>query len=301
MNMSILDDRFARANDAISRYLPREAVSVTDDAVCYSVLAGGKRLRPIFLLSVFDAFCSDAKAAELAECFAAALEFIHTYSLVHDDLPDMDNDLLRRGKPTTHAKYGAAMGILAGDALLTEAFVITSEKLKKFAAEGESELVFRGVKALNILSSCAGKDGMILGQEIDLKSEGTDVTSDTVLKMYELKTSRLLEAAFGIGAVLGGADDEAVSHCIMAARNLGIAFQICDDILDVKGDEQKLGKPVNSDEKNDKRTFLAIEGEKKAEETAAEYTEGALNEIRSLKKDTGFIEWLMLELLKRER
>ena len=290
--------------ESILERFTSERGSVTDEACSYSVGAGGKRLRPVFLLSFYELFnenADDKACLEVAESFAAALEFIHTYSLVHDDLPDMDNDLLRRGKPTTHAKYGAAMGILCGDALLNEAFVIIAGALNKaaFFNDGGKCLV-RAAKAFKIMAECAGRKGMILGQEIDVLNEGKSLGKEKLLKMYELKTSKLLVAAFCAGAALGGANDEELALCEKAAVNLGIAFQIRDDILDVTGNEAKLGKPVNSDEKNDKRTYVFEAGLEKAGSDSKEFTKEAIGAIKALNRNSGFIESLMNMLLERE-
>ncbi len=288
--------------------------NVTNEAVRYSVEAGGKRLRPIFLLSVFESFKNsegfkkefeerDAEALEnIAKAAACGLEFIHNYSLVHDDLPDMDNDMLRRGKPTTHAKFGTAMGILAGDALLTEAFnLVSGETLKEAKAGAGARVLEKGIRAMNILGTCAGKDGMIYGQEIDLLNEGKQVPAETTLKMYELKTSKLLIAAFTAGAVLGGASEEQVKACEDAAKYLGLAFQIRDDILDVISDEATLGKPINSDIKNEKCTYLSTVGMERADSDVKAYTEKALGCIKSLGLKTEYIEQLMKELVERDK
>lgn len=299
-----LSDLTGNANRILAEYLPNPKASVTSDAVNYSVNAGGKRLRPVFLLEVFKLF-DDAECEyklKTAECFAAALEFIHTYSLVHDDLPDMDNDLYRRGKLTTHAKYGAAMGVLAGDALLNEAFSIVSRKLIELSSADniDSDFLARAIKAENILAEFAGMNGMILGQEIDLKSEGKKISDEKLLQMYELKTSRLLQSAFGIGAVLGGGSEKEQDSALRAALCLGKAFQVQDDILDVTGDERKLGKPVFSDVRNDKKTYVTLVGLDKAREKSKSLTDEAVAALKELPGDTSFLEWLMLMLIERE-
>jgi geranylgeranyl diphosphate synthase type II len=304
-----LNIKRADIEDIVKTFIPRK-LSVTDEAVAYSIKAGGKRLRPLFLICFYEAFKKGRYADKspdfveimdgLAGCFAGALELIHTYSLVHDDLPDMDNDMLRRGKPTTHAKFGPAMGILAGDALLNEAFSIIADVMQVSAAYKDKEPIMRAVKCFKMLADNAGREGMILGQEIDLNSEGKSIDNETLLLMYELKTSKLLESAFCIGAGLGGASDKELKICNEAAKNLGIAFQIRDDILDVTGDEKKLGKPVGSDSKNDKRTYVYIQGLEKARKDAVRYTDEAVSLVRSLGLDTSFIEKLMLKLLERE-
>lgn len=278
---------------------------VIQEAMRYSVKAGGKRLRPIILLEVCRLFSQDESVLKTAECFAAALEMIHTYSLVHDDLPAMDNDEYRRGMLTTHAKYGEAFGILAGDALLNEAFYLCASKTEMLATActEQSELLpllYSCVKAQRILAEYAGKDGMIKGQEIDLASEGKQIDSETLLQMYELKTSRLLEAAFTIGAVLGGCNAEQEMYAYKAASALGRAFQLRDDILDLIGDEKKLGKPVNSDLKNEKSTYVAMEGIEKTKHEVVRLTEEAVNCLEQLPGDKEFLKGLMLFLVQRE-
>lgn len=303
-NKQLLTELTEKVNNMLTEYLPNPKDSVTSDAVNYSVKAGGKRLRPLLLLEVFKLFDNGTEDYKLktAECFAAALEFIHTYSLVHDDLPDMDNDLYRRGKLTTHAKYGGAMGVLAGDALLNEAFSIVSHKLLELAENKDVKKDFlkRAIKAEGILADFAGMNGMILGQEIDLKSEGKKISDEKLLLMYELKTSRLLQAAFGIGAVLGGCTKKQEENALLAALSLGKAFQVQDDILDVTGDEKKLGKPVFSDVRNDKKTYAAIVGLEKAKEQSETFTNDAINALKKLPGDTAFLEWLMRMLIERE-
>lgn len=298
-----LNERIKFVNVMLEKYLPQASGSVTAEACVYSVEAGGKRLRPIFLLAVYESFAGkNSEHFETAQCFAAALEFIHTYSLVHDDLPDMDNDMYRRGKLTTHAKFGPAMGILTGDALLNEAFTMTAKELAKLAADEtvSRDFLLRAAKAQSVLAEYAGKDGMILGQEIDLKSEGKSLSGDKLMCMYELKTSRLLQIAFKTGAILGGATEAEVKAAEKAALNLGLAFQVQDDILDVIGDESKLGKPVLSDEKNDKKTSVSLFGIEGAKKMSEEYTETAIKALESLPGDITFVRELMQSLLERE-
>jgi len=281
-------------------YLPEcmDRNGVIQEAMRYSVKAGGKRLRPIILLEVCRLFSQDEIVLKTAECFAAALEMIHTYSLVHDDLPAMDNDEYRRGMLTTHAKYGEAFGILAGDALLNEAFYLCAKEAETITAD--FSLLTACVKAQRILAEYAGKNGMIKGQEIDLASEGKQVDSETLLQMYELKTSRLLEAAFTIGAVLGGCNAEQERYAYNAASALGRAFQLRDDILDLIGDEKILGKPVNSDLKNEKSTYVAMEGMEKTKHEVVRLTEEAVSCLEQLPGDKEFLKGLMLFLVQRE-
>lgn len=304
---SLLRHKIIEINEILEQYLPEitERDGIVKEAMRYSVCAGGKRLRPLMLLEVCRLFTEEDEHKKTAACFAVALEMIHTYSLVHDDLPAMDNDEYRRGMLTTHAKYGEAFGILAGDALLNEAFYLCaaeSERLAGMAAQKKEyfPLLLASVKAHRLLAEYAGKDGMIKGQEIDLASEGKAVDSDLLMTMYELKTSRLLEAAFTIGAVLGGCSDEQQESAFQAASALGRAFQLRDDVLDIIGDEKKLGKPINSDAKNDKATFVALEGLEKTENEVLRLTEKAINSLEKLPGDKEFLKALMLSLVQRD-
>ena len=295
-----LKQKTEEINEIISQYFPedRNQSGNVQEAMLYSLQSGGKRLRPLMLLEVYRMISKETNlgAEESAKCFACALEMIHTYSLVHDDLPAMDNDLLRRGIPTTHAKYGEAVGILAGDALLNEAFSITASRM---CETKDSELI-RCVKAQKVLAESAGKDGMILGQQIDLESEGKKTDSKQLLLMYELKTSRLIEAAFVIGTILGGGSDRDIENAYQAASNLGIAFQLKDDLLDMTGDEKKLGKPINSDIRNQKSTYVSLEGIENTSKEVKRLTDEAINCLKKLPGNTGFMECLMRSLIERE-
>jgi len=301
-----LKQKTEEVNQILEAYLPEsmDRNGVIQEAMRYSVNAGGKRLRPLILLEVCRLFTQDEAVKKTAACFATALEMIHTYSLVHDDLPAMDNDEYRRGMLTTHAKYGEAFGILAGDALLNEAFFLCAAEAERLSenCSGQSymRLLTACIKSQRILAECAGKDGMIKGQEIDLASEGKQVDSETLLQLYELKTSRLLEAAFTIGAVLGGCSAEQERCAYKAASALGRAFQLRDDILDLIGDESKLGKPVNSDLKNEKSTYVAMEGMEKTEREVITLTEEAISCLNQLPGDKEFLKKLMQFLIERE-
>ena len=218
------------------------------EAMLYSLQIGGKRIRPV-LMTEFYKLCGGSE--EGIYNFAIALEMIHTYSLIHDDLPCMDNDDFRRGKPSCHKAFDEATAVLAGDGLLTEAFALAS-RAKGIAPENM-------VKAIGVLAECAGVSGMIGGQIIDIQNEGKQLSVETLKKLYSLKTSALIKAAAKIGCILAGAEDK----CLYAekyAENVGLAFQIVDDILDFCGDEALLGKPVGSDEKNNKCTFVTLCG-----------------------------------------
>ena len=242
--------------------------AIVDDACRYSLLLGGKRIRP-FLLNRFFTICGGDDSKSLS--FEMAIECIHTYSLIHDDLPCMDNDDLRRGQPSCHKKFGEAYALLAGDALLTDAF--------SFAAccnEIDSKYVLEAIK---ILSFEAGAFGMIGGQTIDLLYENKTADIEILKKISNMKTGALIKAACKIGCVLAGADEEKISAAEQYAENLGLAFQIVDDILDEVGTEEKLGKPIHSDKANNKSTFVSLLGIDKCRELVTELTEKAKREL----------------------
>ncbi len=287
-------ERVQRAEQILDRYLPAEEgyQKTIFEAVNYSVRAGGKRLRPILMREVYE-MCGGTDS-QVIEPFMAALEMIHTYSLVHDDLPAMDNDDYRRGMLTTHKKFGEDMGILAGDALLNYAY----ETAFKAFVSGSTDRV---AEALRVLSRKAGMYGMVGGQVVDVEENGKFVDEATLLFVYETKTSALLEAAFMIGGILAGASQEQIQSLELSAKKLGIAFQIQDDILDVVGDEEKLGKPVHSDERNEKSTFAAIHGIQKSSEKVKEYTEEALEILAPFPGDKAFLEECMGWLTKRDK
>ena len=287
-------ERVQRAEQILDRYLPAEEgyQKTIFEAVNYSVRAGGKRLRPILMREVYE-MCGGTDS-QVIEPFMAALEMIHTYSLVHDDLPAMDNDDYRRGMLTTHKKFGEDMGILAGDALLNYAY----ETAFKAFVSGSTDRV---AEALRVLGRKAGMYGMVGGQVVDVEENGKFVDETTLLFVYETKTSALLEAAFMIGGILAGASQEQIQSLELSAKKLGIAFQIQDDILDVVGDEEKLGKPVHSDERNEKSTFAAIHGIQKSSEKVKEYTEEALEILASFRGDKAFLEECMGWLTKRDK
>ena len=242
-------------------------------AARYSLLSSGKRIRPILLLEFYK-LCGGND--DCAYNFACALEMIHTYSLIHDDLPCMDNDDFRRGKPSCHKQFGETMALLAGDALLTEAFNAASRTIG-IPAE-------RVVEAISVLSANAGINGMIGGQVIDLINTD-EITADDTVAMYKLKTGALINTATVCGAILAGADDEKKKAASVYAEKLGLAFQIIDDILDAEGDEATLGKPVGSDSKNDKKTLVARFGVEKCREFADTLTKEALEVLNAFPGD----------------
>lgn len=253
-----LKERQEYINRVLEEYLPAtEGKQKTVlEAMKYSVIIGGKRLRPMMMAEVFRCFLPEGDIKKV-EPFMAAMEMLHTYSLVHDDLPDMDNDMYRRGQLTTHAKYGSAMAILAGDALLNFSF---ETACKAFSDGADALWDMRVAKALKIFGTKAGIYGMIGGQVVDVEKTGQPLGEEEIAFIYELKTCALLEASMMIGAILGGAAGEELKLVERMAKNIGMAFQIQDDILDLTGDEEKLGKPVHSDEKNDKTTYVTLHG-----------------------------------------
>ena len=253
----------------------------------YSLLSGGKRIRPIILLEFYK-LCGGAD--DCAYNFACALEMIHTYSLIHDDLPCMDDDDMRRGKPSCHKQYGEAMALLAGDALLTEAFGAAA-KTMGIPADAV-------IKAIGQLSSLAGIGGMIGGQVMDI--EGTAHNDDDFLfDMYRLKTGALIRAAAVCGCILAGADEDKLSYAMEYGEKLGLAFQIIDDILDATGDSQLLGKPVGSDQKNNKDTIVVRLGIEHCRALADKYTSDALEALEHFDGDKATLIELTNYLLSR--
>ena len=291
-----LREKTAFAEEVLKKYLPEEGgyASRVIEAVNYSALAGGKRLRPVIMREVFLLF---GGKGEVIEPFMAALELIHNYSLVHDDLPAMDNDLYRRGKKTTHAVYGAGMATLAGDAMLN---LSVETALKAFdKCDGSYDKV---VRAIRILFHKAGINGMLGGQSADVDAEERDLTvdMDKLLFIHENKTAALLEAAFMIGGTLAGADKEEIEILKKTGSDMGIAFQIKDDILDVTGDEKKLGKHVGSDAENGKETYVTLCGLDKAAADQKELSLRAIERLDSLGKKNGFLRELVSSLIDRE-
>ena len=296
--MNISDEIAKRASDIetrIRRFLPEqyEYQKTIVDAMSYSVLAGGKRLRPMLMEAAYQMF--DGIGQDI-DSFMAAIEMIHTYSLVHDDLPAMDNDMYRRGKKTTHAVYGEAMGILAGDALLNYAFETVADALVRCNGD------MRMIRAYAVLSRKAGIYGMIGGQVVDVESEkkGQKVDQNCLDFIYRLKTGALIEASLMIGAILAGASDEEVTFMEQAGTKLGLAFQIQDDILDVTSSLEVLGKPIVSDERNEKATYVAFEGLEKAKTEVERLSKEAVQILDGLKKDHTFLKELFLYLIHRE-
>ncbi len=264
------------------------------EAMSYSLVAGGKRLRPMLMLETYHLF--GGRDDERIVPFMAAMEMIHTYSLVHDDLPAMDNDDYRRGRKTTHVVYGHSMGILAGDALLNYAFETMSAGLMRLTGEN----LIRGVKALNTIASKAGIFGMIGGQVVDVLSSDHTIEKERLDFIYELKTSALIEASILAGAILAGADEEAQQDMNKVASCIGMAFQIQDDILDVTSTTKELGKPIHSDEKNNKTTYVTLLGIEGARLKVEEYTNQGLTILDKYASDSSFLYQLLEALVHRK-
>lgn len=289
-----LEKRISDTEKIVYAYLPKEEgyQKTVIQAMNYSISAGGKRLRPLLMDETYLLFGGTVR--EEIEPFMAAIEMIHTYSLIHDDLPAMDNDEYRRGKKTTHTVYGEAMGILAGDGLLNYAFEIAC---KAFDTGNHTDRI---IKAMKLLASRPGIDGMLGGQAADVESEGQKVSMEKLLFIHQKKTSALIEAAMMIGAVLAGADEAAVKQIEEAARHLGLAFQIQDDILDVTGTAAQLGKPVHSDERNEKNTYVTLAGLKKAREDVGQYSARALSLLKETGRENTFLWNLVTWLTERK-
>lgn len=292
-----LHARTAQVEEVLKKFLPKEEgqQQVIMEAMNYSVLAGGKRLRPLIMQETCRMFGGRLDTVHL---FMAAIEMIHTYSLVHDDLPAMDNDEYRRGKLTTHAKYGEAMGILAGDGLLNYAFETAAAA---FDCEEEAEGLKRVAKALQILAEKAGIYGMIGGQVVDVGAAGQPADEEKLMFIYKLKTGALLEASMMIGAVLAGASGAEVKTVEQIASDVGTAFQIRDDILDVTSTLEVLGKPIHSDEQNEKTTYVTLKGLERASQDVEEISQRALARLASLPYENEFLTELIKALVYREK
>lgn len=283
----------AETETIVYSYLPAEEghQKTIFEAMNYSMKAGGKRLRPLLMHEVYKMFGGSGKEIEP---FMAAIEMIHTSSLIHDDLPCMDNDELRRGKPTTWKVYGYDMAVLAGDALMIFAFE-TAAKVLEMGGDAKSV-----VKAMGILAQKTGIYGMIGGQTVDVELTGKPVPREKLDFIYRLKTGALLEASMMIGAVLAGASDEQVKTVEAIATDVGLAFQIQDDILDVTSTAEVLGKPVLSDEKNSKTTYVTLEGLEKAKTDVKEISDRACVTLESLPGEKEFLSQLIEMLVNRE-
>lgn len=299
-----LDRRVAFAEEVIRKYLPEETgfQKTVIEAMNYSVLAGGKRLRPVLLQEVYRMLGGQG---DMAEPFMAALEMVHTYSLVHDDLPCMDNDEYRRGRKTAHVVYGEGMAVLAGDGLLNYAF---ETAVKAFGKAGDGVGLARAAKAMEIFAGKAGIYGMIGGQTADIEAEGRDageseqpVTEEMLLFIHAHKTAALIQSAMMVGAVLAGVREEELLRIEACAYNIGIAFQIQDDILDITGSLEVLGKAAGSDAKNRKTTYVTLKGLEQAKAEVKRLSEEAVSIISSFSGDNEFLKEFIRKLAAREK
>lgn len=295
--MEELQQKVEHINNVLEKFLPVEEGQqrIIFEAMNYSVRAGGKRLRPILMEEAYHMF---GGSSAVIEPFMAAIEMIHTYSLVHDDLPAMDNDEYRRGKKTTHAVYGEAMGILAGDALLNLAYETAAKAFDMEVADA------RVARAFTVLAKKAGVYGMVGGQVVDVESEKSDdcpITREKLDFIYRLKTGALIESSMMIGAILAGASSDEVSRVEQIAAKLGLAFQIQDDVLDVTSTLEVLGKPVGSDEKNNKATYVTFEGLDKAVSDVERISKEAEEQLDDLGYDDAFLKELFEYLIHREK
>jgi geranylgeranyl diphosphate synthase type II len=295
--MEELQQKVEHINNMLEKFLPAEEGQqrIIFEAMNYSVRAGGKRLRPILMEETYHMF---GGSSAVIEPFMAAIEMIHTYSLVHDDLPAMDNDEYRRGKKTTHAVYGEAMGILAGDALLNLAYETAAKAFDMEVADA------RVARAFTVLAKKAGVYGMVGGQVVDVESEKSDdcpITREKLDFIYRLKTGALIESSMMIGAILAGASSDEVSRVEQIAAKLGLAFQIQDDVLDVTSTLEVLGKPVGSDEKNNKATYVTFEGLDKAVSDVERISKEAEEQLDDLGYDDAFLKELFEYLIHREK
>ena len=286
--------RTEEVQEILYRYLPEETgyQKTLLQAMNYSMQAGGKRLRPLLMQETYRLFGGTGR---IVEPFMAAMEMIHTHSLIHDDLPAMDNDEYRRGRKTTHIVYGEAMAILAGDGLLNLAYETAS---RAFEMEPENPAVG---KAMAVLAKKTGITGMIGGQSVDVEQSGKDLSRGQLDFIYRLKTSALIEGSMMVGAILAGASADEAAQIEQVASDVGLAFQIRDDILDVTSTSQVLGKPINSDEKNHKTTYVTMEGLKKAEKDVKEISRRAIDVLDQLGRKNEFLRNLILELVIREK
>ena len=292
-----LQKRVTEVEAVIQKFLPEEIgyQKTVIEAMNYSVLAGGKRLRPMLMEETYRLFGGNG---EVIEPFMAAIEMIHTYSLVHDDLPAMDNDEYRRGRKTTHVVYGEGMAILAGDGLLNYAF---ETALKAFDIEPSNQRIG---KAMQILAKKAGIYGMIGGQTADIEAEDMDqskVTNDLLLFIHENKTAALIQSSMMIGAILAGAKEEEIKAVEKIAYNVGIAFQIQDDILDITSSLEVLGKMTGSDEKNNKVTYVTLNGMEQSKEDVEKLSKEAISLLDSFENKNEFLNQLIEELITREK
>ncbi len=291
-----LRERKTQIDQALERYLAPDVNGFTntvEEGMHYAVCGGGKRVRPLLVL---EGAALAGLPPETVMPAACSIELLHTYSLIHDDLPAMDNDVLRRGRPTCHVQFGEAMAILIGDALLTKAFGLLTYCSNEEKISDQAVL-----QVIQLLASAAGSRGMIGGQEMDLASE-TMLPEDVPLeRLQQLKTGALFEYSIVSGAMLGAMPMEHMKYLASYAQNLGMVFQITDDILDVVGDQTLLGKNIGSDEKNHKTTYVSRYGLDVARQKAEFYTEQALRALEKIPQDTSFLHWFIENLLQRKQ
>lgn len=297
----LIQQKTQELEQIITKFLPPKTgpQKTVLEAMNYSLQAGGKRLRPMLMLETYHMCGGEDK---LIEPFLAAIEMIHTYSLVHDDLPAMDNDMYRRGRETTWKVYGDAMGILAGDGLLNYAFetaLLAFDRVDKPDAAASS----RVAHALSVLARKSGVYGMIGGQTADVEAQNleTPLTESQLLFIHRHKTAALIQASMMVGAILAGAPEEQVNALEKCADNIGVAFQIQDDILDVIGDSEELGKPVGSDEENQKQTYVTLKGLEQSKKDVASLSEEAVAILRGFEGEHAFLEQLILKLIHRRK
>ena len=278
----------------ITKYLPKESgyQKTVMEAMNYSFLAGGKRLRPMLMQETYRLF---GGSSDIIEPFMAAIEMIHTYSLIHDDLPALDNDDYRRGQKTCHIVYGEDMAILAGDALLNYAYEVATKAFDL----AEKDQIMNVVEAIKILASKPGIYGMIGGQVADVELEGTPLSMEQILFIHKNKTSALIEACMMIGAVLAGASKEDVLKMEECGEYIGLAFQIQDDILDLTGDEEEIGKPVGSDEKNHKTTYVTLKGLERSQRDVEDISKKAIDILEKYDKGDCYLTNLTRFLIHR--
>ena len=288
-----LEKRKSELEEILEKYLPAEEGFCKElaQAMNYSMRAGGKRLRPLLMAETYKMF---GGTSQIIQPFLAAIEMIRTSSLIHDDLPAIDNDEYRRGKRTTHAVYGEALGVLSGDALLNYAYETAS---KAFLMEPENPQIGR---AFGILTGKTGICGMLGGQSVDVTNEGKEISREMLDYIYENKTSALIEASVMVGAVLAGASQKEVSRMERIGNKVGLAFQIRDDILDVTSTMEELGKPVFSDEKNHKVTYVTLKGLPEASKEVERISGEAVEELESFPEKNTFLIRLVKELVDRK-
>lgn len=289
-----LKDRVKNVEQIINKYLPKEEgyQKKVLEAMNYTMKAGGKRIRPLLMYETYKA-CGGKET--IIEPFMAAIEMIHTYSLIHDDLPALDDDDYRRGRKTAHVVYGEDIAILAGDGLLNYAFEVATSAFTMKAGDVRVE------RAFQVLATKPGIYGMIGGQTADVVSTGKSLTLDEILYIHEKKTAALLQCAIMIGGILAGLPEEQVKQLEIVGKEIGLAFQIQDDILDLIGDEKEIGKPVASDEKNGKITYVTIKGLEQSQKDVQEFTKNGIMRLENMGIKQGFLIDLLNALVDRKK